>query len=297
MGDPYARGAGIAAHEIPPLCPRIAAAVCRWPVCGILATGCAPPDEHKETPTADTWQTVFHDLPGALISVWGTTASNVWAVGADPGDGSGPLVLHLQAGQWQRLATGQTGDLWWVHGLPGGDVLMGGAGGMILRYRTGAFERMATPGNRTIFGIWAASDVDVWAVGGDPLGTNGAFIWRFDGTDWTAVANLPAGTQAPAYFKVWGRSSNDVLVVGGGGVVLHYNGSSFATVTSNTTRTLLTVHTAGVGQPYMAVGGFGHGLILQCDDVQTGCTDVTPFRGDRPGGRVDDAGGRLCGGL
>ena len=48
-------------------------------------------------------------LGGAILSVWGDSASNVWAVGAD--DGEGPLVLHYDGTAWERVATGLTGDL------------------------------------------------------------------------------------------------------------------------------------------------------------------------------------------
>ena len=52
-------------------------------------------------------------LPGALTSVWGTAADDVWAVGSDPGDGSGPMVLNFDGQRWFQLETGHSGDLWW----------------------------------------------------------------------------------------------------------------------------------------------------------------------------------------
>ena len=55
-------------------------------------------------------------------------------------------MLHLDAGSWSRLTTGQSGDLWWVHGFAGGSLFMGGAGGLILRYDESGFTRMDTPG-------------------------------------------------------------------------------------------------------------------------------------------------------
>ena len=41
-----------------------------------------------------SWQEVFSDLDGALLSIWGTGPDNVWTTGSDPGDGLGPYVLH-----------------------------------------------------------------------------------------------------------------------------------------------------------------------------------------------------------
>src|SRR5262245_43354297 len=46
----------------------------------------------KPPRTEEGWSLVFNKLPGALISVWGTSENDVWTVGGDPGDG--PTVLH-----------------------------------------------------------------------------------------------------------------------------------------------------------------------------------------------------------
>ena len=67
------------------------------------------------TPDKPGWRGVFEDLPGALISVSGTSEKDVWAVGGDPGDGSGAFVLHFDGAGWRRLSTGQNVDLWWAH--------------------------------------------------------------------------------------------------------------------------------------------------------------------------------------
>src|SRR5688572_27135041 len=79
----------------------------------------------------ERWQTVQRDLPGALLSVWGTSASDIWAAGADSRDGKGPTVQRFDGSEWKRVDTGQTsGDLWWVHGFAGGPVYFGGSGGL-----------------------------------------------------------------------------------------------------------------------------------------------------------------------
>ena len=43
-------------------------------------------------PQDETWEVVHRDLAGALLSVWGSSSTDVWAVGADALDGSGPTV-------------------------------------------------------------------------------------------------------------------------------------------------------------------------------------------------------------
>src|SRR5262249_17724997 len=72
------------------------------------------------TPTvaAGTLRLILKQLPAALISVTGTSASDVTTVGADPDDGFGPYVLHYDGQKWKRLRTGATGDLWWISVTP-----------------------------------------------------------------------------------------------------------------------------------------------------------------------------------
>ena len=236
---------------------------------------CGPPE-------TDGWHVVHAELPGALISIWGTAADNVWAVGGDAQDGKGPTVLHHDGSGWTRRLTGHEGDLWWVTGFanfPGAPVLAGGAGGQILRYdaATDAFTRDVTPGSNTVFGLWGPAPDDVWAVGGS--GSSGAFAWRHDGTAWRVAEGLPAGLEVDtSLFKVWGNAADDVWLVGSGGLALHYDGTAFTRVDVGTTRTLFTVHTAA--DLTVAVGGFGTGVIVEHDSEHengTGWRDVTPI--------------------
>jgi hypothetical protein len=234
----------------------------------LLAGACGDDD-------SASWHVVHDELPGALLSVWGTTADDVWAVGADPADGSGPTVMHFDGAAWETLPTGEVGDLWWVHGFQDGPIFMGGAGGMILRYdrATDAFTRMTTPGTDAIFGIWGSSPTDVWAVGGAIGGASGAFAWKLDGDSWVPADGFPdtlAGTDA--MWKVWGRGAGDVWIVGTGGKVVHWDGAAFALADTMTGESLFTVHADA--ERFVTVGGYGTGLILEHDG--TAWQDVSP---------------------
>lgn len=179
--------------------------------------------------------------------------------------------MHFDGEAWSNLTTGSTGDLWWVYGFTDGPVFMGGAGGLILRYQDGAFERMDTPGTDTVYGIWGASPADLWAVGGNV--TEGAFAWRFDGDAWAEAEGFPPVlVQSSSLFKVWGASADDVWLVGTGGAILHYDGDRLTQVVSGTEADLFTVN----GNPdyVAAVGGIDGGVIVENDG--SGWLDVTP---------------------
>jgi hypothetical protein len=223
----------------------------------VLACGSDDPAEPEQS-----WQVVHDGVPGALLSVWGSSPSDVWAVGADAGDGKGPTVLHLEGSSWSRLETGQSGDLWWVHGFAGGPLFMGGSGGTILRYDGSAFTRMHTPGTGVVFGVWGSAPDQMWAVGGEAGGASGAFAWRLDGDTWTIAEGFPGELSADeALWKVFGRGTDDVWMVGTDGTMLHWDGAALSRAFAGIAESLFTVH--GNSQRFAAVGGFGTGLLLE----------------------------------
>jgi hypothetical protein len=216
----------------------------------------------EETPAH--WQIVAPHLDAALLSVWGTSAKDVWAAGTDTGDGQGALVLHFDGSSWTRLPMGQTGDLWWVFGFESGPVYLGGVGGVILRYQEGEFTRLPTPGTGTVFGIWGASPDDLWAVGGAPSGAQGAFAWRWSAArdGWQPAADLPPDLAARnSLWKVFGHGPDDVWLVGTGGQMLHWDGVALSPSFSGIAESLFTVHANSTR--FAAVGGAGSGLILE----------------------------------
>ena len=205
---------------------------------------------------------VEQNEPAALLSAWGSSASDVWVVGGRPDLASGPTVLHFDGNTWSRLDAGQPGiDLWWAFGV-GGDVFFSGSGGTILRYRGGVFEALPTPStDGVVFGMWGPTAQDVWAVGRVGSGA-GLLLWHFDGTTWTAVAppvGFPPGLLG---FKVHGQRTDDVWFSCSGGMTLHWNGSALEAVSTGDTASLFsivttptTVITAG------AVGTTGGGAL------------------------------------
>lgn len=224
----------------------------------VLGAGCGDDDA-----AAPQWQLVHEGLPGSLLSVWGTSATDVWAVGADARDGTGPLVVHYDGSAWSRVATGQTaGGLWWVFGFAGGPIYMGGEGGVILRYEGGAFTRLSTPGTNTVFGIWGAAPDDMWAVGGASDATGG-FAWRLrTGDTWTAEPTLPADVPTiAAVWKAFGTSASDVWFVGSNGVSMHWDGSALSRGETGVGSSLFTVHANA--HRFTAVGGLSNGIIVE----------------------------------
>lgn len=229
---------------------------------------------------------VLENLSGALLSVSGTSATDVIAVGADPGDGLGPMVMRYDGSSWRRLQSGATGDLWWISVTPiDGTFFMSGAGGLVLRFdpQSEEFSRDETPTAGLLYGIWGAGAADLWAVGDrNPTGSGAALVLRNQGTGWTEVdvSGLAPAPGVRALFKVWGRAADEVYAVGAGGALLTFGGEDWQLGASGTTRNLFTVH--GNSSLVAAVGGFLGGAIVE--DGGSGFTNVSPAAIDQMNG-------------
>ncbi|HEU5311264.1 MAG TPA: cytochrome P460 family protein, partial [Candidatus Eisenbacteria bacterium] len=218
---------------------------------------------------------ILDSLPAALLSVSGATPDDhghahggsisfeVFAVGADPRDGRGPLVVHYdhEDAKWSRLSTGARGDLWWITDREvDGAFYMCGEDGLILEYSTEArtFRRMTTPGGKLLYGIWGVEEQSLYAVGGDPADEDaGGAVWRYNVVqeewvvDQRALDARPGGL--PTLYKIWGTSPSDIWAVGRRGTILYYNGIRWVDMATGVIRPLFTVH--GDAQRVMAVGG------------------------------------------
>jgi len=174
------------------------------------------------------WSGVSSGTSQQLVGVWGTSASDVWAVGGLSG-----TILHYNGTSWSSLLErGQPGILSGVWGGSASDVWVVGDVDSVLHYN-GTSWLAAGGVTRTIFGIWGNSASDVWAVG-YTAGIGGT-TFHYDGTTWSSA---PAGTTQ-GLSGVWGSSASDVWAVGDNGTIVHYNGTSWSTVSSGTNQPLV----------------------------------------------------------
>lgn len=224
-----------------------------------------PPPPPTSQPSPPSWEVIGKELEAAVLSISGTSATDVWAVGAAAGSWGG-LVARYEGSGWARVDTGQPYDLWWVHAFAPDQVFFGGAGGTVLSWDGSTFTRHRTPGlaAHTVYGVWGSAPDDVWAVGG--VAGRYGFLWHYDGATWTEVplpddVPLDARGELPSLFKVWGTRADDVWAVGGHGLVLHYDGAAWSVVPSGTDAILFTVH--GDQDRVVIVGGGTQGVLLE----------------------------------
>jgi hypothetical protein len=191
------------------------------------------------------WSGVSSGTSQSLVGVWGTSATDVWAVGGVSG-----TILHYNGTSWSSsLERGQPGILFGVWGGSTSDVWVVGDVDSVLHYNGTSWSAVGGV-TRTMSGIWGSSASDVWAVG-NSTGIGGT-IFHYDGTTWSSFS---AGTTQ-GLSGVWGSSASDVWAVGDNGTIVHYNGTSWSTVSSGTNQALLGIWGSSASDVW-AVGNGG----------------------------------------
>ncbi|WP_420126241.1 WD40/YVTN/BNR-like repeat-containing protein [Longimicrobium sp.] len=171
---------------------------------------------HRYDGTSVTQQPLGNfDTPAqsyALRGVWGSSATNVFAVG------DGGVVLRYDGTTWTRMTTGTTAQLNRVWGSSATNVYAVTSTGRLLRYNGTAWSFVAgvqAPG--ALWSVWGSSASNVYAVG------DGGIVFRYNGTSWSRV-RLP---RRDVLYGVWGSGASNVYVGGGAGVLYRFDGTNW----------------------------------------------------------------------
>jgi hypothetical protein len=247
-----------------------------------FAVGC-------QTPTGLVWTPMMAEGTSDLHDVWGTTSSNVFAVG-------GQQILRYDGAQWSeqhRLESTPGSDTW---GLPGGlrgvwgtsatDVFAVGGNfpggtlepnyGIVLHFDGGRWSEMARFAESDadftmVNAVWGSSPTDVFVVGAYEFPRSSLpLIAHYDGAGWTTM-QLPSDVTDVGLYDVWGTSGTDVYAVGTRGlngssgytgVVLRYDGTAWTKIAESPGHPLVAVWGSG---PADIVAGSTSGPFLRYD--------------------------------
>ena len=192
-----------------------------------------------------------------MYDVYGTSASNVWAVGENG------MILRFDGTTWSAwrfdgtsvtpydlntwALPGQKINLRAVFPIPGTTMIgIVGDGGTALVYDGSSFTTWSiynTGNNSTITHVWGTSYFDLYITTADGL------LQHFNGSSLSTVS----GVSAPGGMNsVWGTASNNVYAVGGGGMVWRYNGSNWSRIRLPTRATLYAVYGTSASNVFVA---------------------------------------------
>jgi len=98
-----------------------------------------------------------------------------------------------------------------------------------------------------LYSIWYFSENDIWV-------TDYCSPIHWDGTTWTLYHLQNMGLDVCSGFGIWGTSSSNMYFVGLNGSIVHYDGSTFTKMESNTNIKLLNIHGTEDGEYVFIVG-------------------------------------------
>ncbi len=169
-------------------------------------------------------------VQNVLHSVYMVSPIEGWAVG------DGGSIYHYYGGAWNAFASPIFTPLESVFMLSPTEGWAVGVGGMIVHYSTGIWSGPVSPGttSNTLFSVFMISSTEGWATGGALSQANATIVHYTAGT-WTAIPiNMIPLSPVDAFSlnSVFFTTAADGWVVGTAGVIAHFDGSNWGTLTS-----------------------------------------------------------------
>ena len=264
----------------------------------LLAADCEGPtdDDDDATDQESEWVLVDGGLPGALISIWGSSSTDVFVSGAQA------TARHFDGTTWTDLEPPTDKDLWWVFSDGGDDVWYVGDAGVVLRYdRTdGSWTELDSPVSEdtTLFGAWGPPGGPVFAVGGNVASMDeGGVLLRIEGDTVTEVTDplFDQVSNMESFFKPWGTSADDLWVITDHGSVFHWDGGSWSRLILPDNPRLVTIN-GGQADDIVIVGGESQAVVFEREGVAW--NDTAPVGGSSLNGVfVDEAGDAWAAGM
>jgi hypothetical protein len=159
-------------------------------------------------------QQVYNYPSGAFTAIWGSSASDVFAVGA------GGWVVHYDGKTWTPTMVDTFKSVW---GSGPHDVWAAGPNGVNhydgmnwVQSTTGPYES-----------VWGSGPSDVFAVGSGPMIMPVPFVSHWDGSTWTRNLSV---LQSGFPHAIWGSGPSD-LFLAGDSFLLHGQGSDWHSFT------------------------------------------------------------------
>jgi len=151
---------------------------------------------HNPLPSGES---VLSDTPEWFYKVWGTSSSDVFAVGTEG------VIVHYDGVAWSNMDSGVNYNLLDLWGYSPHDVFAVGEKGTIIHYDGKGWNNMESGTEEILIDVGGSSSKDTFAI--SIKGT----IFLYDGINWrTAEFNL--GYDILMCDDAWGSSSSDIFI-------------------------------------------------------------------------------------
>src|SRR6266550_2665747 len=176
----------------------------------LVPTACNSGD--STGPTTLVWSSVQSGTTARLTSIWGTSASDIWAVGYN-------TILHYNGTSWSSIYFLGTGTQFFqsVWGTSASDVWAVGydtsdGTATVFHLNGTSFANVSTGATQPLTGVWGTSASDVW-VSADRA------MLHYNGATWS----IDPSTIYESWEGVWASSGSDVWGVTVRGAIIHYD--------------------------------------------------------------------------
>ena len=163
-------------------------------------------------------------LEEAVLSIWGTSSTDVWA------SGRYSYLWHYDGNFWSVVATGLGfSDLWGTSSSDIWATWREAESGDLWHFDGAAWSVDTTFPGLFLTDVWGTSPADVWVSAYDSV--DGGYGLRYDGENW-ATQQTSSGSVGRLGWSVWGTSIHDVWLSGASRYeVLHFRGGSWGSET------------------------------------------------------------------
>ena len=156
------------------------------------------------------WSSMTSGTTVQLNSVWGSNASNVFAVGTSGN------IRYYNGNAWSKMTSGITGlfppSLNSVWGSNSSNVFAVGASGTIRKYNGTSWTGMTSGTTKNLWGVWGTGPNDVFAVG------DSGTVLHYNGSAWSTMSS----SVTAALHGIWGSSFDNVFAAGASGKIIQY---------------------------------------------------------------------------
>ena len=244
----------------------------------IFLIGCiAKTTDSSFDPANQQWRSVIEDDErGAWMSIWQAPEGEIWIVGGQPEEAKILKCSHtrcdMDSFEEMELPQG-TPLLNWVHGTSNVDVWVGGLQGTLLHWNGVDWEDYSQPIEEAIWGIYALSSDEVYAVGGTSRWGGTEAVVFSKSTDGFVSIPLPTELEdLPNLFKV-SHDGDKFWLVGQQGALLQCE-TECVPIPTGITADLITI--SNQGNRLHVVGGRGTGIYFLIEDGVLGDIQQVP---------------------
>lgn len=178
----------------------------------------------RVVPTDSLWHLIASspDSSGAP-AIWAASGDNAFA------GGSNGIIYHFDGKRWTPMEKFTSDSIRYIWGFNNNDFYAVTDptiydNSNIYHYNGNSWELMK--GSPVGWSIWGTGPTDLFVA------ANGE-VYHYDGSTWTTMI-IPESAKAVTLWEIWGAAGDDVFVVGNKGIILHYNGTEWSTMNSNT---------------------------------------------------------------